>query len=64
LNYKALAKLEVSGGNIRSIALNAAFNAASDDSPITMQHLLESALEEIRKLKRLPRAGELDHWVR
>jgi ATPase family associated with various cellular activities (AAA) len=64
LNYSALAKLEVSGGNIRSIALNAAFNAASDASPITMQHLLDSALEEIRKLKRLPRAGELDHWVR
>ncbi len=64
LNYTALAKLEVSGGNIRSIALNAAFNAASDASPITMRHLLESALEEIRKLKRLPRSGELEHWIR
>jgi hypothetical protein len=64
LNYAALAKLEVSGGNIRSIALNAAFNAASENSSVTMRHLLESALEEIRKLKRLPRAGELDHWVR
>jgi ATPase family associated with various cellular activities (AAA) len=64
LDYASLAKLEVSGGNIRSIALNAAFNAASDNHAVTMRHLLDSALEEIRKLKRLPRAGELDHWVR
>ncbi len=62
LDYQRLAQLEVSGGNIRNIALNAAFNASSENSPITMNHLYEVALEEIRKLKRLPRPTEFVGW--
>jgi ATPase family associated with various cellular activities (AAA) len=66
LDYEKLAQLEVSGGNIRNIALGAAFIAASSSdaaSGVNMQHLLQSAQEEIRKLKRLPRSGELSAWV-
>jgi hypothetical protein len=65
LDYAKLAQLEVSGGNIRNIALGAAFIAASDPNAdgIVMRHLLQSAQEEIRKLKRLPRPGELNAWV-
>jgi ATPase family associated with various cellular activities (AAA) len=66
LDYEKLAQLEVSGGNIRNIALGAAFiAAASSDAAmgVNMQHLLQSAQEEIRKLKRLPRSGELNAWV-
>jgi ATPase family associated with various cellular activities (AAA) len=66
LNYDKLSQLEVSGGNIRNIALGAAFiAAASSDTAVgvNMQHLLQSAQEEIRKLKRLPRSGELNAWV-
>ncbi len=63
LRFERLAQLEVSGGNIRNIALNAAFNASSEGSPVRMRHLHESALEEVRKLKRLPRGGEFDGWA-
>ncbi len=66
LDYDKLSQLEVSGGNIRNIALGAAFiAAASSDTAmgVNMQHLLQSAQEEIRKLKRLPRSGELNAWV-
>lgn len=66
LDYDKLSQLEVSGGNIRNIALGAAFiAAASQDAAlgVNMQHLLQSAQEEIRKLKRLPRSGELNAWV-
>jgi ATPase family associated with various cellular activities (AAA) len=66
LDYDKLSQLEVSGGNIRNIALGAAFIAAASSDTATgvnMQHLLQSAQEEIRKLKRLPRSGELHAWV-
>ncbi len=65
LDYRKLAQLEVSGGNIRNIALGAAFIAASEhaDLGVNMKHLLQSAQEEIRKLKRLPRPGELNDWI-
>ncbi len=63
LNFERLAQLEVSGGNVRSIALNAAFNASSDQVAVSMGYLHEAALEELRKLKRLPRPGEFDGWL-
>jgi hypothetical protein len=66
LDYEKLAQLEVSGGNIRNIALGAAFIAAASQDAATgvnMKHLLQGAQEEIRKLKRLPRSGELNAWV-
>jgi SpoVK/Ycf46/Vps4 family AAA+-type ATPase len=52
LDYDALARLNVSGGNIHSIALNAAYLAASDGSPISMDHLRRAARTEYHKLKR------------
>jgi SpoVK/Ycf46/Vps4 family AAA+-type ATPase len=52
LDYDRLARLNLSGGNIHSIALNAAFLAASQDSPITMPLLLQAARLEYLKLER------------
>ena len=63
LNFARLSQLEVSGGNIRNIALNAAFNASSEGSPVRMRHIHATAIEEVRKLKRLPRGGEFDGWA-
>ncbi len=66
LDFDKLSQLEVSGGNIRNIALGAAFIAAAEGDAalgVNMGHLLQSAQEEIRKLKRLPRSGELSAWV-
>ena len=47
-----LAQLNLTGGNIHNIALNAAFLAARQDSPVTMPLLLDAARAEYRKLDR------------
>ena len=53
LNFDRLAKLNLTGGNIHSIAINAAFLAASRASQtVTMPMLLEAARDELRKLDR------------
>ena len=43
---RRLARLNVAGGNIRNIALNAAFLAADADEPVRMAHLLRAARTE------------------
>ena len=53
LDYTELARLEVSGGNIRNIALNAAFLAAEDNQPITMAHLGKAARREYIKIDKM-----------
>ena len=46
-------KFEVTGGNIRNIALTAAFYAAEQQQPVTMMHLLQAARRELQKMGRL-----------
>jgi hypothetical protein len=53
LDLDRLARLNLSGGNISSIALNAAFQAAHENVPVTMPLILESARTELRKLGRV-----------
>jgi len=48
---------DLSGGNIRSIALTAAFLAAESGGPITMAHLMQATHGEYRKLGRLVVGG-------
>jgi hypothetical protein len=51
LNFERLAQLNLTGGNIHSIAINAAFLAAERDSPVVNSLLiLEAARDELRKL--------------
>jgi hypothetical protein len=51
LNFDRLARLNLTGGNIHSIAINAAFLAASQTSPlVTLPLILEAARAELRKL--------------
>ena len=52
IDYAKLAKLSVAGGNIRNIALNAAFLAADDGAAIAMSHLLQAAHGEAAKRDR------------
>ena len=47
-----LARLNVAGGNIRNIALNAAFLAADAGEPVRMGHLLRAARSEYAKLEK------------
>jgi SpoVK/Ycf46/Vps4 family AAA+-type ATPase len=62
LSYHKLARLSVPGGNIRNIALNAAFLAADADSPVQMQHILQSAQSEYIKLERPLTEAEIKGW--
>ena len=58
-----LARLNVAGGNIRNIALHAAFLAADTGEPVRMKHLLQAARGECAKLERPPSEAELGGWV-
>ena len=42
--------MELTGGSIRSIAVNAAFLAAADGEPIRMPHIMRAAAREYDKL--------------
>lgn len=50
LDFDRLARLSLSGGNIHSIALNAAFIAAQNGQTVTMTILMNAARAELRKL--------------
>ncbi len=63
LDFKKLAKLNLPGGNIRNIALNAAFLAADAGEPVTMAHLLQAAESEYAKLERPLTDTEVKGWV-
>jgi SpoVK/Ycf46/Vps4 family AAA+-type ATPase len=52
LSPNALAKLNIAGGSIRSIALNAAYLAAAAGGPVTMAHVLRAARREYAKLEK------------
>ncbi len=47
-----LTRLSVAGGNIRNIAVNAAFLAAGAGEPVGMSHLLHAARREYAKLEK------------
>ncbi len=50
LDFKALARLSLAGGAIRSIALTAAYMAAGSGGPVTMEHMRGAARQEYAKL--------------
>ncbi|MGB7921982.1 MAG: ATP-binding protein [Pyrinomonadaceae bacterium] len=52
LDFDRLARLNLTGGNIHGIALNAAFLAAHTGQPVTMPLILRAARAELRKLER------------
>jgi AAA+ superfamily predicted ATPase len=53
LDYDALARLEIPGGNIRNIALSAAFLAAERNTPIGMDVLMQAARREYTKMEKM-----------
>jgi SpoVK/Ycf46/Vps4 family AAA+-type ATPase len=63
LDHRKLAQLNVAGGSIRNIALNAAFLAADADQPIGMTHLLEAARSEAAKRERPYSDAETRGWT-
>jgi len=63
VDYGKLARLSVTGGNIRNIAINAAFRAAELEEPISMSHLLHAAHHEAGKRERPLSDAETRGWV-
>jgi hypothetical protein len=51
VDFPALARIQMSGGQISNVAVNAAFLAAGDGSQISMRHLRQSAQREAAKLE-------------
>lgn len=63
IDYGKLARLNVAGGNIHNIALNAAFLAAETDEPVSMAHLQRAAHAEAAKRERPITDAETRGWV-
>jgi ATPase family associated with various cellular activities (AAA) len=63
LDYARLAQLHMAGGNIRNIALNAAFHAAEAGEPVGMAHLLRAAHGEAAKRERSLSGLEIRGWA-
>jgi SpoVK/Ycf46/Vps4 family AAA+-type ATPase len=63
LDAGKLARLHVTGGNIRTIALNAAFLAAEAAQPVRMSHLRQAAVSECAKLETAISPEDVRDWV-
>ena len=63
LTFGKLARLNVAGGDIRNIALGAAFRAAAESKPISMAHVRDAARREMEKLGRQPSDADTRGWL-
>jgi len=63
LDMEKLARLNVAGGNIRNIALNAAFLAADEGGEVRMEHMLRAARSEYVKMEKPLTDSEIKGWV-
>jgi hypothetical protein len=63
LDFGQLAQLNIAGGNIRNIAMHAAFLAAEAGQPLTMGHIRRAAETEYAKLEKTLTAGETRGWT-
>ena len=62
IDYQQLAKLTITGGNIKNIALYSAFLAANQNTPINMQHIKRATQTEYTKIeKTLPTGNWNSH---
>jgi ATP-dependent 26S proteasome regulatory subunit len=65
LNFEAVAKrFKLSGGNIKNVALAAAFLAAGESRPVNMSDLLHSTRREYEKVGKVLSTEELEAAVR
>jgi hypothetical protein len=62
LDAAKLSRLNVAGGNIRNVALNAAFLAADAGEPVRMNHLVRAARSEYAKLEKPLTNAEIGGW--
>jgi len=63
LQWAKLARLNLTGGHIRNLALNAAFLAADAREPVRMHHLLAAAQTEFAKLEKTLSTADTSGWT-
>lgn len=63
LDYRRLARLNITGGNIRNVAMNAAFIAAEAGTSLGMAELLRATRAEFAKLDRPLTDAEIRGWA-
>jgi hypothetical protein len=63
LDSDALADLSLAGGNIRNVALFAAFLAADEGEPVGMRHVAHAAARECAKLERPLTEQGVRQWL-
>ena len=63
LDVIKLARLNIAGGHIRNIALNAAFRAADERASVQMRHLLSAARSEYAKMEKPLTDAETREWM-
>lgn len=62
IDLEKLSRLNIPGGNIRNIALNAAFIAASEGKSVHMSHIARAARGEYTKLEKTLSSTEIGGW--
>ena len=62
IDFEALSRLEIPGGNIKNIVLNAAFLAAEQDTRIRMEHVLHATRREYQKIDKLITKSEFGRF--
>jgi SpoVK/Ycf46/Vps4 family AAA+-type ATPase len=58
VDYSFLSKFKITGGNIKNIALNAAFLAAGDQGDVKMEHIIRATKREFQKMGKLCTAAD------
>jgi SpoVK/Ycf46/Vps4 family AAA+-type ATPase len=61
LEMEKLARLNVAGGNIKNIAMNASFIAAHDAQPVQMSHISRAVRGEYSKLGKMLSGSEINY---
>jgi hypothetical protein len=64
LDYTTLAAMELSGGQIRATAIQAAFLAAAERASISMRHILQASQRESAKTERESTAADSNRFDR
>lgn len=63
LDYNHLAQLNIPGGNIKNVAMNAAFLAAAQSEKVSMGHVLHAARNEYQKIEKTLSRNEIKDWI-
>lgn len=63
LDISHLSKLNIAGGNIKNIAMNAAFLAVDEGKPVSMVHLMNAAGTEYSKIDKTLTEVEKGRWL-